>query len=216
MNHAPRRVVSSLWPDDQIPYLYYIQINGIQMERGIGYSGAEWVAQGPRETIGDLLRLDAVHGNGWPGKWMGEFGWHVDDANYSPSANRVGEGPRTWHGYGKYPNTDDDGDGIRDERDERDFWFTQACNFTSTRSHTFTIEIVTQVAEPPYYQAHMSRPTYNSDRVHAEKHLLLLADRSTTLRIGKTIGADGKERLGPCDFTGPVEILARRWAHQRR
>ena len=79
-------------------------------------------------------------------------------------------------------------------------------NFITTRDHTFTIEIVTQLTDPPYYQE-FGTPTYKVKEVHAQKHLILLVDRSTTLRVG----ADGS-----CDFTGPIRILAERWGHARR
>jgi len=75
----------------------------------------------------------------------------------------------------------------------------------TTRSHTFTIEVVTQLTEPPYYQQ-FPLETYKVNEVYAEKHLILLVDRSTTLRIAGD---------GSCDFTGPIRILAKRWARPR-
>ena len=206
MNHAPRRVVACFWPGPLVPYLYYVQCHGLHLERGI----ATWVAQGPRDTIGDMNRLDGLHG--WPGGWMGELGWNW--TTYVSSMNLSTTSTTRW-GYGKWMWYDDDRDGIIDERDERDFFFTQAANFMTTRSHTFTIEVVAQTTDPPYYPGPDRRRSYNTRRVYTDKHLILLVDRSTTLRIKKEM-VNGNEELGPCDFTGPVRVLARRWAHQRR
>ena len=208
VNQAGVRPLQTLMPGDRHINTYIFQRWGGNNERGRPSSeGNTLLAMGPRDSIGDLLRMDLLSLG--PGRTIGGFGTVPGDwknnFKYISSYNLYTGNPYRW-GYGLYKGYDDDGDGIVDERDERDYLFTQMANFITTRAHTFTVEIVAQLTEPPYYQEY-TRPTYKVDRVHAEKHLILLVDRSTTLRIA----ADGS-----CDFTGPIRILAKRWGQPRR
>jgi len=207
INHTGERPLQTLMPRNHHPDSYGMLRWGPNNERGRPSSeGNTLLAQGPRDSIGDLLRMDTLSLG--PARGIGSFGtvpgnW-VNNFKYISSYNLYTGSPYRW-GYGVYRGQDDDGDGIVDERDERDYLFTQMANFMTTRDSTFTIEVVTQLTEPPYYQE-FPQPTYKVDRVHAEKHLILLVDRSTTLRVA----ADGS-----CDFTGPIRILAKRWARPR-
>ncbi|HUU42760.1 MAG TPA: hypothetical protein VMX57_03215, partial [Planctomycetota bacterium] len=204
VNHTSVRAFQTLMPEYRHPSSYLINTYGQNRERSHAvHVNESWVCYGPRESIGDLLRLDDLRSS--PGDAMGGFGWAPSD--YVSSVNLVDVPGENW-GWGPYRGYDDDLDGIVDERDERDFWFTQMANFMTTRDHTFTIEIVTELTDPPYYPGRKYyRGAYKVDTVHANKRLILMVDRSTTLRID----ADGR-----CDFTGPMRVLARRWGHDRR
>jgi len=205
VNHANVREIETLMPGDRHPRTTDLSGFGPSYERGqANHPSSNWHCMGPRESIGDMLRMDDLHQgagarlSGWPA-WS--------PTNYVSSVNLVDASGYHW-GIGMYSGYDDDGDGISDERDERDFWFTQMANFMTTRDHTLTIEIVTELTDPPYYPGRKYyRGAYKVDTVHANKRLILMVDRSTTLRID----ADGR-----CDFTGPMRVLARRWGHDRR
>jgi len=193
--------------------MYYSQTFGQYYERGRAESSSsDWHAIGPRDSIGDMLRWDDVHSR--PGCRMASTRAYSPDS-YVSSRNL--DETSQCYGIG-WQTGDDDGDGIPDERDERDFWFTQTANFMTTRSHNLTIEIVAQLTEPFYYPGTptagqtLPRGSYKTKRIYTQKHLILLVDRSTTLRIVK----DAAGNPGPCDFTGPVRILGRRWAHMRK
>jgi hypothetical protein len=80
-------------------------------------------------------------------------------------------------------------------------------NYLTTRSHALTIEILGQVTTKPFYPGDKyPRKTYRVNTVLGQRHLVLLIDRSGTLRINED---------GTCDFTGPIRILSRRWSHVR-
>ena len=97
---------------------------------------------------------------------------------------------------------DDDGDGIYNERDERDMLFTWMSNHFTTRANVFSIDLNVEICQPPFYPGKkLPYRTYRTKRAYARKQLLSILDRSTTLRI-KTVNG----RLGPCDFAGPVEV----------
>jgi len=94
---------------------------------------------------------------------------------------------------------DEDSDGIKDERDERDYWFTQMSNFMTTRSQTFTVEVVAQMTDPRTIRSqHPARRLQVEPRLRAEE-LILLVDRSTTLRFRS------RETTGPA--TSPVRCV---------
>jgi len=206
INQTSNRGFHTLMPGDRhSPSVYTALRWGPNFER-LGTASCD---MGPRESIGDILRKD--HLNFAPGSLMGGFGGggfgYCSSVNLTTSTGDTSSDTNYRNcGFGPYYGYDDDGDGLVDERDERDYLFTQVANFITTRDHTFTIEIVTQLTDPPYYQE-FGTPTYKVKEVHAQKHLILLVDRSTTLRVG----ADGS-----CDFTGPIRILAERWGHARR
>ena len=207
VNHCASRILATLWPGERVPPVYVTQRYGVNTERAHSTHETWFDAHvsDPHDSIGDMLRMDDLTTRG--GAWMGTF---TNGGSRPPNVYKSSRNLTTgnYWGAGMYSRYDDDGDGITDERDERDFWFTQAANFMTTRSNTFTIEIVAQVAKAPYYPGRkFRRGAYRSDRIYAQKHLILLADRSSTLRI---------ESNGRCDFTGPVRVLARRWGHERR
>lgn len=202
VNHAGARTTAALQPGNR-PSLtaqgYYPNF-----ERGHAtVVTLDGVAAGPRDSIGDLIRIDDLQSNAAGS--LGGFDRDVSDRTYSPYK---GAPQGTHYGFGILRDTDDDGDGIADERDERDFLFTQLANYLTTRSHTFTVEIVVQITDVPFHPGrNYRRGAYKVRRVYAEGHLVLLVDRSTTLRVNPN---------GTCDFTGPVRILGRRWSHKRR
>ena len=204
VNHASMRAIETLMPGDVHPRTSDIAGFGPSTERGqANHVSSNWHCMGPRESIGDMLRMDDLHAGAgarlscWPA-------WSPSD--YISSRN-LHDGSGHW-GVGMYRNHDDDKDGIVDERDERDFWFTQIANYLTTRDHTLTIEIVVQMTDPPFHPGKKYvRGAYKVRNVYSNKHLILLVDRSTTLRI---------DPGGRCDFTGPMRILARRWGHDRR
>ncbi len=156
---------------------------------------------GPAETLGDFLRVDRL-------SMLRGVGFNSTDLNYRTGGLSTG----SWEG--RDPNllngqssSDDDKDGKVNEVDERDQLFTCFSNFFTTRNTVFTVEIIAELTEPPYYPGraypHKSYRV-NSDGIHAQKHLLAIMDRSTALQVNST--------TGQCDFTGPVRILAMRWA----
>ena len=205
VNHCGGRILATLWPGQRVPAVYGLQDHGVNRERAHStHVSSDWVCYGPRDSIGDMLLIDDVMLH--PGSDLGRFTTGGSAGVVYKSSRNLTTG--NYWGSGMYGGYDDDGDGITDERDERDFWFTQAANFMTTRSNTFTIEIVAQIAEAPYYPGRkFRRGAYKSLRVYSQKHLILLADRSSTLRI---------DPYGRCDFTGPVRVLARRWGHERK
>jgi hypothetical protein len=180
--------------------------------RGLGYSHASnW---GPIETVGDILRADDM-------KWVP--GWYLAGGGHSwwnaahglPRIMEQGftafgggtPAPDVWKG-------DDDGDGIFNERDERDMIFTWAVNYLTTRSSVFDIDMVVDLCDPPYYPERdgepvkLPFPTFKTLRWHARKRVLGVIDRSTCLRIDRETGA--------CDFTGPVTLRLKRLSDDRR
>ena len=222
INHAGVRCIGTTLTDHRIPPLRTILSSYYGPYRERNHETHKDIdtdsgCMGPWDSIGQILLWDDMLTN--PGYTMGHFKWFDATSRNNPAycstANLVGEkGYENW-GTGICPGVDDDGDGITDERDERDLYFTQAANYLTTRCHTFTVEIVTQLSDPPYYPgknyhrgAYKITSNYGYEYLpYAQRHLLLLADRSTTLRVGPN---------GSCDFTGPVRVLARRWSHERK
>ncbi|HUV39104.1 MAG TPA: hypothetical protein VMY39_05790 [Planctomycetota bacterium] len=211
INHVGVRVLATTIPDYRVPSLRTILSSyyGPQRERNhANWAGHDGGAMGPWESIGQILMWDDMIRN--PGITMGHFtNWKYKTAPvYVSTVNLCGKTEEDHWGTGYCPGIDDDGDGIVDDRDERDFFFMHAANFLTTRSNTFTVEIVTQIVDAPKWPGkNHHRGYYQTDFVHSEKHLILLLDRSTTLRFNPD---------GSCDFTGPMRIHARRWGHERR
>ena len=108
---------------------------------------------------------------------------------------------------------DDDGDGIYDERDERDMVFGWASNYFTTRSGIFDIDIVVDTCAPPYYPNQDGTPlklplrAYKSNNVFSRKQALGILDRSTCLRVLPN---------GTCDFSGPVEVRMLRFTDEKK
>jgi hypothetical protein len=156
---------------------------------------------GPFETIGDLLRFDSIHMT--PGTMMGGH----PDARVTKRFEEKGLLGWGWEvpsfGAPSVATTDDDGDGVSDERDERDMIFTWISNHITTRANVFDFALDAQIAAPPYYpEKWLPFKTNKTRRVYAHKQLMGVLDRSTTLRINSEDGS--------CDFTGPVELRLRR------
>jgi hypothetical protein len=159
-------------------------IYGVSGQRVVSSLGP-W---GPFETIGDFIRADAL--SPYPatlfcgGSWWDTQSWKV-------TLNPFQE-------YGISQGADDDGDGILDERDERDMVFTWIANHFTTRANVFDVDVSAEICDPPFYPGKkLPFPVSRSRREHARKQLLAILDRSTTLRVS----SDGR-----CDFTGPVEV----------
>ncbi|HUU43102.1 MAG TPA: hypothetical protein VMX57_04945 [Planctomycetota bacterium] len=152
---------------------------GRQTERGADYHG-------PYETIGDLLRIDGLSTK--PGSYFGGCGYWE---------NLVGGQWRIdWVETG-FSRGDDDGDGIPNERDERDMFFTWVSSYVTTRANVFEINLNVDITDPPYHPGvKLPMRAYKSKDRFARKQLMGVLDRSTTLRIGPG---------GRCDFTGPVD-----------
>ena len=160
--------------------------------------GADGYVSGPRETIGDILRSDRFNrepgisftGGSATGAWGS-----IEQADAD-----------TWRGF---TTKDDDGDGVVNERDERDAAFTWAANYLTTRNSVFTAEIIAEVSNPPYYPGQLVHPSWlvRDTDVFARKHLLAILDRSRTLQVNPN---------GTCDFSGPVKVRALRWAQEQQ
>jgi len=159
---------------------------------------------GPWETIGDLLRAD---------NWTYAPGTYFSVGTaYEDCATNLSEGGLTpvntynWTG-------DDDGDGIYDERDERDMLFSWIANYFTTRSNVFEIDLSVDICERPYYpersgvQRRLPCRTYRTRRSYARKELLGILDRSTCLRVA----GDGR-----CDFSGPIDVRMFRFTDDKR
>jgi len=94
---------------------------------------------------------------------------------------------------------DDDGDGITDERDERDMIFTWIANHFTTRANVFGVDLDVRICDPPAYPGkRYPFRHYKTEprRSYPRKQVMGILDRSTTLRVNP-------DRT--CDFTGPVE-----------
>jgi hypothetical protein len=151
---------------------------------------------GPFETIADFIRADKIQA--------------APAAQISGYASLYGGGP--WRagtsqlmevGFYKalnYPGvpSDEDGDGITDERDERDMLFTWIANHYTTRSSIFEVDVNAEICDPPYYPGrNLPYHAYKTKQSYARKQLTALLDRSTTLRVSPD---------GSCDFSGPVGV----------
>jgi hypothetical protein len=218
LNSAPRRVMATIMPNNFDFYMWmsyynryvswtwdwisqsaYFQIMAYRQEKR-GPSGT-----GPYETIGDLLRADSLTLS--PGRLMygGIGSWNND-----PAGN-MGEGGVNGYYYTDATaafSGDDDGDGIFDERDERDMLFTWLADFITTRSQVYEIDMNVDVCEPPFYPGNKyPYPAYKSKKSYGRKQVLGILDRSTCLRINPN---------RTCDFSGPVEVRMLRFSDDLR
>jgi hypothetical protein len=147
------------------------------------------VGTGPYETIGDLLRADGITMQA-AAEMVGGINY-----DYAKSLNYLVEGGLNSSPYGG-GGLDEDGDGITDERDERDMIFTWISNYYTTRSSVFEVDMNVQLCDPPYYPGgRYPFKTYRIKREYARKQLLGILDRSTALRVAPD---------GTCDFSGPI------------
>jgi hypothetical protein len=151
-----------------------------------------------------------------PGAWLAGGGatW-IDDSVYS--GNPVAFSERGFAGFteGSLPlGGDDDGDGICDERDERDMIFTWVANYLTTRSNVFELDLMINVSAPPQYPGSLAGTprqlpfqTYKVQRPFARKQVVAILDRSGCLRVrpDKT-----------CDFSGPVDVRMLRFTDDKR
>jgi hypothetical protein len=152
--------------------------NGNSRQGERGGNGRE--NQGPYETIGDLLRTDSLSSH--PGSYMGFL-------------STVG-------------SVDDDGDGITNERDERDMVFSWVSNYFTTRANVFELCVTVDIGPPPPYPGRkLPMKTWKSKTPYAHKQIVGVLDRSTTLRI---------EPNGSCDFTAPIDLRMLRFTDDVR
>jgi len=185
LNQVSQPVLKMVFPDGPGCRRYY----GL-VQYGLTYSGLSGPGRasmrgagyGPFETVGDLLRADDFDPR--PGAFLSGSSYY--DSN---SAKVLESGITT---------ADDDGDGIINERDERDMVFNWISNYLTTRANVVEVDLNVELCDPPRYPGKkLPFRAYKSDRTYARKQLLGIFDRSTILRVN----ADGT-----CDFTGPVEV----------
>ena len=213
LNLTSKRVIRTLWPLNRKASTCYIASqlygrNTTRAEEGYG----NW---GPWETIGDLLRADPITKR--PGCWMAGGGSAWQNVTSYPDL-RLGEQGMSnfstyhrWNPSAKDPtewNGDDDGDGIFDERDERDMIFTWLSNYLTTRSNVFEIDLSVDLCEAPAHPGvKIPLPVNKTRRSWARRKMLGILDRSTCLRI---------QPNGRCEFTGPVEVRMLRITEDKR
>ena len=154
---------------------------------------------GPFETIGDFLRADRI--SPFPGSMLCGSTW-ANSSEWASGSAKLGEfgiAQLELHRTTRLPIAgDDDGDGIYDERDERDMMFTWFANHFTTRANVFEVDINARICQPPYHPGpKLPYPAYKSKREFARKQLLAILDRSTSLCVNSD---------GTCDFTGPVKV----------
>jgi len=208
-NMISSAVMAMAWPDGKeiredeagsfqgkfVRPLSYICSYGRSGRRTNSYYGP-W---GPFETIGDFMRADRI--SPFPGSmicgstWANSSSWEGGSLGLGEFGIARLELDRTT----RLPiKGDDDGDGIYDERDERDLIFTWIANHYTTRANLFEVDINVRLCQPPYHPGRkLPYPAYKSQRELARKQLLAILDRSPTLRVN----ADGT-----CGFNGPVEV----------
>jgi hypothetical protein len=157
---------------DEARISQFLRYAGRPGERGAG-------AWGPFETIGDFIRADQL--SLFPATL---FCGGVYTSGLSE--------------FGLLSGNDDDGDGIIDERDERDIVFTWIANHFTTRANVFDLALSAEICDPPFYPGRkLPFMAYKSKREHARKQLLAILDRSTILRVNPD---------GSCDFSGPIGV----------
>ena len=182
----------------------FSQLEG-RRPRGLGYSqSSNW---GPLETIGDMLRADDM--KYVPGWFLAGSG-HAWQGTSSPIIRESGFAKFSGCSSGSAPGGfrgDDDGDGVFNERDERDMLFTWIANHFTTRSNVFDVDLVVETCDPPYYAGKLPLRTYKSRQIFARKRALGVLDRSTCLRVANN---------GECDFRGPVKTRILRFGDDRR
>jgi hypothetical protein len=152
--------------------------NGGSRQSERGGGGGEY--GGVFETLGDLLRTDGLSSH--PGSHMGFLGTSG--------------------------NVDDDGDGITNERDERDMIFNWISNYFTTRANVFEVNVTADLCTPPYHPGRvLPMVASKTARVLARKQMIGVVDRSSTLRVRPD---------GGCDFTGPVQFRVTRFTDDAR
>jgi len=205
MNLASQVAITVAFPDDEMLRIHggltsgwsnffgEVTCNSRSSGRDSSFTGP-FGGWGPFETIGDFIRADKIQAE--PAKQV------------CGSASQWGSGPwragtsqllevGLYRGDYRLPS-DEDGDGITDERDERDMLFTWIANHYTTRSSLFEVDINAEICAPPYYPGrNLPYHAYKTNQAYARKQLTALLDRSTTLRLGP----DGR-----CDFSGPVGV----------
>jgi hypothetical protein len=170
LNLLSSYVMTMAFPDDEMLRQHGGKLPNLSVITYYSYSQRGSGCSGPFETIGDLVRSDNL--------------------TSAPSSVICG------YGLSLYSGTDDDGDGITDERDERDLIFTWISNYYTTRSSVFEVDLNVQLCEPPYYpDKWLPFRAYRTRRTYARKQLLGILDRSTALRVAPD---------GTCDFSGPI------------
>jgi hypothetical protein len=203
INMVSKEVITTVFPDDEplrqhgglLCNLWFISQGGRSGQRQSGNYG---IGYGPFETIGDFMRADRI--TPYPAALLCGMGWYnfVYDPLH-PAAVWLG-GPSGSSTFGErgISSADDDGDGITDERDERDMMFTWMANHFTTRSGVFEVDINAEICAPPFYPGRkLPYPVYKTNQSYARKQLIGILDRSTILRVA----GDGR-----CDFSGPVEV----------
>jgi len=217
MNLAPSRVLQTVWPlngrtSGTKPFCSTAMYGRMQQRVSEGGYGG-W---GPFDSIGDILRADAYTYR--PGYWLagGTSAWISGPTTLGEQGfSRFDTDPTTWNQNpidAKKWVGDDDGDGVFDERDERDMIFTWVANHITTRSNVFEIDLVVDVCEPPFYPTRSDEArklpfrAYKTNREVARKQIVGILDRSTCLRI----------RNGRCEFTGPVDVRMLRFSDEKR
>ncbi len=102
-----------------------------------------------------------------------------------------------------WPNApyDDDGDGVYNERDERDMIFTWVSNFFTTRQNLFEMNLTVDFCKTPYYPGRvLPAKAWKTESVYARRQMIGVIDRSTMLRV---------QPNGACDFSGPADMKLR-------
>ena len=220
LNMMSGPVMSGVWPDGEIDHLVDDYHSRLRVARtvftqfprafprdGIGSSYLSHI--GPFETIGDVLRADSI--SCYPGTCMGgpprPDGWNEQAEFWEIGINtkRVGSyDPQGSYRHKEVVEMDDDGDGIDDERDERDMIFTWVANHLTTRANVFNVNVKVDLCDKPGYPGAaegdpraLPFKAWKSDRVYAHKQLLGILDRSTCLRVNED---------NTCDFSGPVDV----------
>jgi len=228
LNQAPQLAVQMMLPDNKYVRGGSLNAGGDLYAGMTAFSaditssrGTTRMAQaldwGPFETIGDLLRADPIFCS--PGVYFScektyynsNQGGAATIAETGIISAKITNG--SVYAPGLTAAADDDGDGIYDERDERDMVFGWASNYFTTRSGIFDIDIVVDTCAPPYYPNQNGTPlklplrAYKSNNVFSRKQALGILDRSTCLRVLPN---------GTCDFSGPVEVRMLRFTDEKK
>jgi len=163
-------VMTMAFPDDETLRQHGGKVPNLSVITYYSHSQRSSACAGPFETVGDMIRSDGI--------------------TTTPASLVSG------YGLSIYSGIDDDGDGIFDERDERDLIFTWISNYYTTRSSVFEADLTVQLCEPPYYPGKwLPFKAYRTRAGYARKQLLGILDRSACLRVAPD---------GGCDFSGPI------------
>jgi len=208
LNMVTKEVMATVFPDDDALQGHLALDSSMgylcSLERSSHRKATAPYGYGPFETIGDFMRTDTISpypgamicstataGGGWvadfPSEGITKFYW-----NYSTGG----------------ATGDDDGNGIYDDRSERDMIFNWISNYLTTRSNVFEVDINVDIGAPPYYPNNngtplkLPFPAYKTRQSFGHKQVTAILDRSTCLRVNSN---------GRCDFTGPIEPRLIRW-----